>query len=191
MCKGTGQRVGSILTLGRGRPFSSIEEHNEVILARHNEVVRPGDIVYNLGDYALKTTAEMALNYRRRFFGNLYYILGNHDSVAKEMYRLDPKCFVWMEKYETIKPKIDGIPPILLCHYAMRTWPGSHKGHWQLYGHSHGMLPELPSLLAFDVGVDCWDFRPVSIEQVAKKMKSKMPEFEAYRATLTGTGRAE
>jgi hypothetical protein len=46
-------------------------------------------------------------------------------------------------------------------------------------------------VLAFDVGVDCWDFTPVSIEQVAAKMKAKLPEWEVYKASLKNTGRAE
>jgi calcineurin-like phosphoesterase family protein len=172
----------NILTLGRGRPFSNIDEMNEAIIDRHNAVVRPGDLVYNLGDFALKIPQNEAINYRRRLAGNHYLITGNHDSIAKSM----PGSFVWTKQLERIKPAIDGIPPITLCHYAMRVWHGSHQGTWQIYGHSHGHLPELPGLLAFDVGVDCWDFAPVSIEQVAAKMKAKMPEYEAYRESLKG-----
>jgi calcineurin-like phosphoesterase family protein len=182
---------GSILTLGKGRPFSSLEEMHAAIADRHNALVRPGDIVYYLGDFALKCRWEDAQAFRRRLLGNFYFILGNHDTVAKELYRHDPRSFVWQKDLETIKPKIEGIPPITLCHYALRVWPGSHKGHWSLYGHSHGMLPELPNLLAFDCGVDSWNFTPVSIEQVAEKMKSKMPAFEAYKESLKGTGRVE
>lgn len=181
---------GSILTLGRGRPFASIEEHNEALVERHNAVVRPGDLVYYLGDFALKTSWEKALSFRRRLMGNFYFIKGNHDSIAEEMYRRDPTCFVWMRDLETIKPKIDGIPPITLCHYAMRVWPGSFKGRWHLYGHSHSNLPENHTL-SFDVGVDAWGFAPVSIEQVAEKMKSKMPAWLEYKESLKGTGRVE
>jgi hypothetical protein len=53
------------------------------------------------------------------------------------------------------------------------------------------MLPEIDNMLSFDVGVDCWNFTPVSIEQVAAKMKTKLPVWEAYHASLKNTGRAE
>lgn len=181
----------NILKLGKGRPFSCLDEMHAAIADRHNAIVRPGDLVYNLGDFGLKVKWDELLRFRRRLTGNIYFVKGNHDSVTKEMFRRAPDAFVWVKELETIKPKIDGIPPITLCHYALRTWPGSNKEHWQLYGHSHGMLPELPNLLAFDVGVDCWNFTPISIEQVQQKMKSKMPTWEAYRESLKNSGRAE
>ena len=35
------------------RPFKNVEEMNEVILQNYFEVVKPGDRVYYLGDFAL------------------------------------------------------------------------------------------------------------------------------------------
>ena len=52
----------------------------------------------------------------------------------------------------------------MLCHYAFRTWNGMAKGALNLHGHSHGRLKPLPRQT--DVGVDCWDFRPIALEQV-------------------------
>lgn len=181
----------NILKLGKGRPFETVDDMHAAIADRHNAVVRPGDIVYNLGDYALKTQWEAAYRFRQRLLGNHYFIIGNHDSVAKAMIQNAPDCFVWARYFETLRLKGYGVPSITICHFALRTWPNSHRGSWQLYGHSHSHLPELDNLLAFDVGVDCWDFTPVSIEQVTRKMKSKMPAWEASRALLTGTERAE
>jgi calcineurin-like phosphoesterase family protein len=48
--------------------------------------------------------------------------------------------------------------PIVLCHYAMRVWNRAHHGA-NLYGHSQGKLPEAPTSLSMDVGVDTHDFR--------------------------------
>lgn len=55
----------------------------------------------------------------------------------------------------------------------MRTWNGSHRGIWQLYGHSHGNLSDDEAALSFDVGVDCHNFYPVSYEEVKGIMKNK------------------
>jgi calcineurin-like phosphoesterase family protein len=50
----------------------------------------------------------------------------------------------------------------------MRVWPKSHYGTWHLFGHSHGCLE--PWGKSFDVGVDAWQMRPISINQVKEKM---------------------
>jgi calcineurin-like phosphoesterase family protein len=55
----------------------------------------------------------------------------------------------------------------------MRSWDKSHYASWCLFGHHHGSL-ELYGL-SFDVGVDCWNFFPVSLEQIDKKMSTLKP----------------
>jgi calcineurin-like phosphoesterase family protein len=187
----------NILRLGKGRPFASVEEMHAVIADRHNAVVRPGDKVYNFGDLALKCTWEQAYSFRQRLVGDQHFLFGNHDHVAWDMIQHKPDCFVWAKGdpdsggMYTFKPKGYGdIPKITICHYAMRTYPGSFNPNWNLYGHSNGMLPEEDRWLGFDCGVDCWDYYPVSIEQVAQKMKRLMPAWEAFKATLP-EGRVE
>jgi len=167
--------------------FSSVEEMNETIVENHNEVVRPGDLVYNLGDFAVKTQVSSVLPLFKRLNGNQYFVRGNHDAVGEKL------PWIWIKDLANLSPKIEGVPHITLCHYALRTWPSSHKGTFQLYGHSHSMLPEDPTLLSFDVGVDVpeWNFHPVSIEQVMEKMARKMPAWLEYRESLKGSGRVE
>lgn len=168
--------------------FATAEEMTEVIIQRHNEVVQRGDLVYELGDFAIKCPVEKARAAKRRMNGNFYLISGNHDGVAEKM----AGEFVWSRDLARIRFRnFPEAPHIVLSHYAMLTWHGSHRGDWQLYGHSHAQLEAmkatvLPHLLSFDVGVDCWDFYPVSIEQVIEKMKSRIPAWEAWKK---GAGR--
>jgi hypothetical protein len=64
-------------------------------------------------------------------------------------------------------------PKIVMCHYAMRVWRGSHNGTWHLYGHSHSALPEA-NTLSLDIGVDGRpDFAPWSEDELIAKMKAK------------------
>ena len=180
----------NILKLGKGRPFATVEEMHAAIADRHNAVVRPGDRVFNFGDFALKCTWEQAYAFRKRLVGAQHFLFGNHDNVAWEMIQHVPDCFIWYKgdpdspgSY-VLRLKGYDVPKINIGHFAMRTFTSSHKGSWNLYGHSHNQLPEEDRWLAFDCGVDCWDFTPVSIEQVAQKMKSKQVAYEAWRATL-------
>ena len=70
-------------------------------------------------------------------------------------------------------------------HYAMRTWNRQHKGAWQLYGHSHNNLPELPTLMSMDVGIDAHDYRPISFDEVKKHMEAKMKFADKNKLKVT------
>lgn len=64
---------------------------------------------------------------------------------------------------------------IILSHYAHRVWNGSHKGYWMLYGHSHGMLPEMGKFKTMDVGLDTHpEFRPYSFTELKEIMKDRI-----------------
>ena len=67
----------NIITLGPGRPFSSIEEHDEALIEAWNAVVRPDDTVIHLGDVSLSVTAMERVLPRLRGRKELY--AGNHD----------------------------------------------------------------------------------------------------------------
>ena len=54
-----------------------------------------------------------------------------------------------------------------------KTFVARRNGFTFITGNSHGLLP--PYGLSFDVGVDCWDFYPVSLEQVKEKMATLKP----------------
>ena len=148
------------------RPFSSVEEMDEALIHNHNSVVSPKDEVYILGDFVFAKNPEDVERYTRRLNGKLHLVYGSHD---RNVVRFSSE-FVW--KKEIAKIKVQG-QRIIICHYAMRTWEASHYGVWNLYGHSHGNLPEFDNVLAFDVGVDAWDYTPVSFEQVKEKMETK------------------
>ena len=62
-------------------------------------------------------------------------------------------------------PKRQGI---WVSHYAHRVWPNFWRGDLHLYGHSHGAAPGTRT--SEDVGVDCWDWRPVTLGQILERM---------------------
>ena len=160
------------------RPFKDTDEMRETIIANHNSLVKPGDRVYHIGDMFWRTlSVGEALTIKYRLNGEHYYIYGNHDEMFRNHAVRD--SFIWCKDVENLN--IKGFPNIFLCHYAMRVWNGSHRGAWHLYGHSHNQLPEITngnkrdgdSPFSFDIGVDCWNYKPISLEQVREKMKSK------------------
>jgi calcineurin-like phosphoesterase family protein len=142
------------------RPFGSVDEMNEVMIQRWNEVVKHGDFVYHLGDFAFgkNLTTEMI---SRRLQGSVTVILGNHDDENYLMRLFGGQVCHYL------KLKIDN-QDIILFHYAMRTWWHDLRGSWHLYGHSHGALPGHGK--SFDIGVDCNDFRPQNFDEIKSRM---------------------
>jgi len=153
------------------RPFSSIEEHDEVIITNWNSVVRKNDIVYHLGDFAFGDVQK----HLRRLNGNIHLILGSHDKNTKNCKHL------FASYNQLLNTKIEGIN-ITLSHCSMRIWHKSHYNAFSLYGHSHGMLE--PWGKSFDCGVDTNNFYPYSWEQVKDKMNTLPDNFNLVRSKL-------
>ena len=150
------------------RPFDDVYEMNEALVRNWNAVVRAGDVVYHLGDFALCDAAS-ATKIVKCLSGQKYLVFGNHDKVLRKDESF-LKNWIWAKDVADIKV---GLQRVVLMHYAMRVWNQSHRGAWQLHGHSHGSLKEESHLLQADVGVDCWNQRPVSFEELAAKMATK------------------
>ena len=135
------------------RPFADVNEMNEAMVERWNNVVKDNDTVYHLGDFAWKRPEY----WRSRLRGNVIYIQGNHD---KEV-RLE---------YAEVR---DGDWKLVLFHYPIVSWNGFYRGAYHFYGHVHGTpLDYMPldwRARAFDVGVECLDYTPRTAEQIIMK----------------------
>lgn len=139
------------------RPFGSAEEMDAEIVRRWNAVVKnDDDITYILGDYGRPGKDPLA--FRRLFHslrGKKVLIIGNHD--LRKDGKLDPEIarLPWhLPPHEILEVRDEG-RKVILCHYAMRTWPASHYGSVHFFGHSHARLPGVG--LSRDVGVDMPD----------------------------------
>lgn len=157
------------------RPFKDADEMNEAIIKRWNSVVQPHDHVYVLGDVSFDKDRDKTTRMLRRLQGNKYIVWGNHDREFKH-------AILAAGWHELGEMRTINVPPeanngkgqrIVMCHYAMRVWDQSHHGVWQLYGHSHGTMPDDPKMLSTDVGVDVWDYTPVSMVQLNQVMANK------------------
>ena len=139
------------------RPFSTVEEMDDVIIKNCNRFVRENDTLYMLGDFTLTRNIKRFQEYLERIdCENIEFIVGSHDDKS-----LVADCFGKTPRMLEIKHRGQ---KITLCHYAMRRWHCSHYGAWHLYGHSHCNLE--PFGLSFDVGVDGWDFKPASFDEI-------------------------
>jgi len=150
------------------RPFQTVEEHDEALIANWNAVVSPGDLVYHLGDvtwHKSQVNIDLLLG---RLHGTKKLVVGNHDRTNKLLLR--SRQWAKVSDYEEIG--VDG-RKICLFHYRMVVWNGCHRGSWALHGHSHGSLPVTLTARTFDVGTMLWCYQPISYEMVAVEMAKR------------------
>ena len=147
------------------RPFVSVEEMDSTMIANWNGRVGQNDDIYVLGDFAMGKTAVPQL--LSRLNGRKHLIWGNHDS--KQTRELPQ----WESSQPYLEINLDKTH-IVLCHYAMKVWNRSHRGSLMLYGHSHNTLPG--SDQSCDVGVDAFNFVPVTLTEIKRHLK-KLPPY--------------
>lgn len=140
---------------------------DEGLIKNWNRVVRPEDTVYHLGDFCMGGRKPM--EYLSQLNGKIFLILGNHDKPARFIGCYSKHNDVELLP-ELVRISLNG-QYMTLTHYAMRVWDKSHYGAWNLHGHSHGTLPSLG--VQQDVGVDCFNYAPVSFTDLQPIMKAK------------------
>jgi len=116
------------------RPFDSVEEMNEALIANWNRVVTdPEDLTWILGDFC-SGDAERWCELLSRLNGRKALILGNHD---------DPSVL----NVEAVRAQLEDVAEyreitdqgrhVVLCHYPILAFRDHYFGWYHLYGHVH------------------------------------------------------
>lgn len=165
------------------RPFESTEEMDEMLIQWHNELVKPGDKFYHLGDLALGSF-EDSIKKAARLQGDKVLVPGNHDRVWSTL--KEARIAKYKPMYEEAGFFVSSEQVIAFLNSAEKEKPIALMSHLPSEGDSHGedryseMRPEtdLPILCGhvhdewatkgrnFNVGVDVHDFRPVHFDEV-------------------------
>lgn len=158
------------------RPFSTVSEMDARLVGLWNATVGVDDVVYHLGDFTMGDI-HTAANLWQQLNGQIKIVPGGHDRRWLAGFARNYTSWTG-HPVEVLPPLVsleypalgNGKYPqvIVLCHFSMRVWDRSHYGAWHLYGHSHGTLPGYGK--SMDIGVDSWNFRPVSLQEVAALM---------------------
>lgn len=158
------------------RPFSSIEEMDDTLIANWNRVVGKDDIIFHLGDFAMGGSAEWS-RLLQKLNGRIYLILGNHDmkAIGAGFSRLEGVAMQMIINFKGQR--------IYLNHYPFLCYGGAYRNTWQLYGHVHTSTanrgldaPRLKMLMPmqYDVGVDNNNYTPVSYEQINRIIQKQV-----------------
>ncbi len=146
----------------RLRNFSSIEEMNETIVENWNLIVSTKDLVYHLGDVAMKFSNVSIVEQLK---GRKILIQGNHDRSSVRDY-----IRYFQDVSGSIKYK-----EFVLSHYPIHF---ACLPHWcvaNIHGHIHNekMLLQDGSVdkRYFNVSVESINYTPIEIDQIREQLK--------------------
>lgn len=155
------------------RGFSSIEEHDKIIIANINEVVNEEDTLYILGDLMLNDTAYGMECLKQIKCQDIRIILGNHDTSARiELYKTLPNVsvtdFATLLKYKKWN--------FMLSHYPMLTTNLDDEKKpfcrvWNCCGHSHTKEIIDPITKSIHCELDAWENYPVNLDVIKELIK--------------------
>lgn len=168
------------------RPFTNVDEMNEILISNINSVVDKTDELWILGDFAYKVDRERVRELRNSILcKKVHLVAGNHDKDYSQDH-----IFQSVQNYKELKTSYGRF---ILFHYPILEWNAAHYGSVHLHGHIHSTgeynaqnltkkyrdrFPEGHAekqedlgLRIYDVGVDANDYRPVSMEQIAELMR--------------------
>lgn len=158
------------------RPFHNTEEMNREIIARHNAVVTKDDIVYNLGDVALRE--NFVPEVLKQLNGTQHLIVGNHDRAhpCRKQYKkamLRYKGYGFTSVQENLELQMCN-RTVLLTHMPYRDekdkdqrypeYRPVDKGQFLICGHVHDRWKVNGRQI--NVGIDQWNYAPVSETEI-------------------------
>ena len=117
------------------RPWETVDEMDNALIANWRRTVKDQDTVYHLGDVALGLAP---LGYLLQLTGQIRIIPGNHDALLVEQAeRIHDET---SGRVQVVAPLIElkGVASstLWLCHYALEGWHHRHKT-LHLHGHTH------------------------------------------------------
>ena len=147
------------------RPFATVEEMNEALIANWNRKVHRDDTVYIMGDMFFRTTDPEPI--LQRLKGKKHLIVGNHDSQWMKKVDMDR----YFESVELMKEASDGQHGFTLCHYPLLSW-NRQRRTWMIHGHIHEdtSMDFWPLIYArenvLNAGVDVNNYEPVTFAEL-------------------------
>jgi len=144
------------------RPFKTVEEMNEAMISRWNDVVGENDVVLHLGDFAL-TSQQHLQSVRNSLNGDIILIPGNHDHPSRlRNYNIFVLDSLFAEGVSI------NIGNLIFTHRPLLNIPGCMVN---VHGHIH----DKPSYGKYlNVSVDVTNFTPLSFKEVQKRANKLM-----------------
>lgn len=184
ICRGTTKwrTLDGQIPVEQTRPFDSLEEMNDRLVAGINASVGEDDILVHLGDWSFGGFENIEIFRNRLNCKNIHLILGNHDHHIKRNKGGVQKLFSSVNRSLTLDVELPRTSnkdkkishTFELFHFPIASWENMNDGVIHICGHVH--LPPDKRLFAgkaMDVGVDGNNMDPISMEEVLSIMKNQ------------------
>lgn len=148
------------------RPFTSEKQMRNKLINNYNETVGKHDTCFFVGDIAMLGTSqwEHLKGIVQQLNGKKHLIFGNHDEFKWQRYVdigfITVHSALWLE---------DAGVKLILAHDPA-VYCAIDKDTVLLCGHVHTLFKSLPDQKVVNVGVDQWDFRPITINDVKEEL---------------------
>jgi calcineurin-like phosphoesterase family protein len=154
------------------RPFSAVDEMNQIMVKRWNERVQADDTVIHLGDFTLGN-AIVAQRFFSQVNGRIAILCNplHHDKRWIKTPQFSKSGIVKLiSPLKTLEIPSGKYPAVIvLSHFPLAEWDRKHYNSIHLHAHSHGTHRGEGRIL--DVGVDCHNFYPISLSEVLERFK--------------------
>jgi len=123
----------------------------EKLIANWNSVVSPEDTIFHIGDFASSYEKVNIKKIINRLNGKIIFIKGNHDKGS--LFKINDLTFNLGQIY------------LHLIHK-----PEDACLDYNLVGHVHTLWKTkiIEKKFCINVGVDVWNYKPVSLKQISK-----------------------
>lgn len=142
------------------RPHNKSNKMDRLLIKNHNEVVGEKDTIYINGDFSSKSYQDM--NYYKSIVkqlnGKKILILGNHDPLKPFTYVYE---LGFWSVHTSLEITIDGID-LIICHDISASCIDRSKVF--IGAHIHDFFKVYKNVI--NVGVDAWNYKPVSLEEL-------------------------
>lgn len=156
------------------RPFLNLEEMHKALITNYNNKVKPGDTCFFVGDFSFGTYQETKV-ILEQLNGIKVLVQGNHDKLSRNQYL----TMGFQNVYEEIVLRLFG-RRIHVIHYPRKPSKFrllfntlkylerrvSYNGRWLIHGHTHGTVKFNRIQRAVHIGVDAWNYTPVSVRDI-------------------------
>ena len=131
------------------RPFDSVDHMNSVLIQNWNNTVKQEDTVYHLGDFG-------DITYRDHLNGRIILLVGN--------YELKDYTYSELKEYFDIIEEPTEVSMEGHQFYLVHEPTDQHPHKFNLFEHIHKL--QMVKKNGLNVGVDCHNFKPISLEEV-------------------------